>query len=336
MEVRALESESSLIVYLKGILDTSNSRDLEEYLETRISAGYQKFLLDCSHLESLSSGGISFLLRLSVKMKSNSKIVYILTQMNTEVTKLLRLFGLEHRLKITNNLEEAKAYLARLPVHQSPTKIKQELANPLERKVKQANQIQFYYKGHAKPSSKITASTSLTSSENERTSSLVKSQKWKIEAPSPISSWQKASQISSEKISSLEPIEDQNGIQDAPGIIDPLEGKIQEMKSQLSKEIKWEVNEGINRILSAIPSNIRSTEESSDIYKLKHTETSSSNKNALSINKTNLEDKSELVFCEACGTRLRVRAFGRYKCPACQVEFTFNENGSTSFLEKLL
>ncbi|MCG9876307.1 MAG: STAS domain-containing protein [Leptospiraceae bacterium] len=336
MEVRALESESSLIVYLKGILDTSNSRDLEEYLETRISAGYQKFLLDCSHLESLSSGGISFLLRLSVKMKSNSKIVYILTQMNLEVTKLLRLFGLENRLKIYNNLEEAKSYLARLPLYHSQTKIKQELANPLERKTKQANQIQFYYKGHAKPSSKIRSSTSFDSSENERTSSLVKSQKWKIDAPSPLSSWQKASQISSEKISSLEPIEEQNISSDSPSMLDPLEGKIQEMKSQLSKELKWEVNEGINRILSAIPSNIRSSGESSEANRLHHPETTSSNKNEHPSTKSNLEDKSELVFCEACGTRLRVRDFGKYKCPACLVEFTFNENGSTSFLEKLL
>lgn len=338
MEVRALESESSLIIYLKGILDTSNARDLEEYLETRISAGYQKFLLDCSHLDSLSSGGISFLLKLSVKMKSNSKVVYILTQINQEVTKLLRLFGLEHRLKIYNNLEEAKAYLARIPIYQNQNSASKIKSHPLERKVKQANQIQFYYRGNTKSNALGSSSNSRLNLENERTSSLVKSQKWNIDTPSPQSSWQQASKISSEKVSILEPVEDKSTTDQSKKNSDPLEEKIHEMKLELSNELKHEMNEGINRILSAIPSNLNLKNESSNLQNYSH----SVSKINLSLSETadNLKSdlllKSELIFCEACGTRLRVRDFGKYKCPACSVEFNFNENGSTSFLEKLL
>jgi anti-sigma B factor antagonist len=302
MEVRTLESESSLILYLKGILDTSNARDLEEYFETRISSGYKKFVLDCSHLDSLSSGGISLLLRLTQKMKSNPEILVFIAEINQEVTKLLRLFGLEQRLRIFKNTEEAKDFLAKIPSPQG--KIPYNQNKNTEEKFKKVNKIQFYYKGNT---SRIVGENS----DMDRTSSLMRSQKWsERESSSKKSSWEQVS----EKISTLEPIEEKKPL----NIMDQLDEKINHLKVELKKD----VDDRINKILEIYPSNNKFNQIKS--------------KNIQSTNSSSENFSSEIIHCESCGTPLRVKQVGRYSCPNCSVEFYYTGNGSTSFLEKLL
>lgn len=159
MEIRTLESESSLVVKIQGSLDTSNARDLEEYLESKMGAGYRKFLLDCASLESVSSGGIALLVRLNAKMKSEPGLVFVLTQINQEIERILGFFGLDKKLTIYHNTSEAKKYLSRIPGLKKKAQPQPQTEKPIPplasiqtatvRRSPYQDRIRFYYKGNA-------------------------------------------------------------------------------------------------------------------------------------------------------------------------------------------
>lgn len=50
--------------------------------------------------------------------------------------------------------------------------------------------------------------------------------------------------------------------------------------------------------------------------------------------KGSVSDK--ILYCESCHSRLRIRLSGRYKCPACGIEFDVNRLGGVRYLERLV
>ncbi|EPG76091.1 STAS domain protein [Leptospira fainei serovar Hurstbridge str. BUT 6] len=50
--------------------------------------------------------------------------------------------------------------------------------------------------------------------------------------------------------------------------------------------------------------------------------------------KGSISDK--ILYCESCHSRLRIRLSGRYKCPACGIEFDVNRLGGVRYLERLV
>ncbi|WCL50534.1 STAS domain-containing protein [Leptospira sp. GIMC2001] len=368
MEVRALESESSLVVNLKGVLDTSNARDLENYFNTRIAAGYQKFLLDCSALESLSSGGISFLIRLADRMKMEPGLVFVLTATNSEVTRLLRFFGLESKLTVYSNSAEAKIYLSKVPRmrnrdsnpkanygHSNSEKTREDgLSYSSGKDLKNRNassqypeRIRFYYKGQIPRYSQP----------NEE----------RKNRPSRIASSADKNSESIEPVSTLEPIQENSGINlgsnsaqsglesknfiKQEDLMDRLESKMAELKSAIHEsgvdlekkilgQIEFKFKNSPSIKASSHDSHLDPDTDSALDFDLKNsTEISRDQKSSGIDSHAILQRRKmlpvEVIFCGSCNASLRVSKVGKYKCPYCMARFLYSGKGSTSFTEKL-
>lgn len=311
MEIRTLESESSLIISIKGLLDTSHSKDLENFIDTKLGKGYRKFLLDCSHLESVSSGGIGFLIRLHEKMKSTPGLFCVIADINPEISKILKFFGIEKKIPGFKKVAEAKNYLSKINVP-SPASIssgikKEEPRNTaIVGRSPYKDRIRFYYKGISPAESSFKKQEPVS----------------KLE---PVSSLDPISIVDSKSVVNSQPKEDAN--QALPqekndqnqniNILNQLESRIEEIK----KEVR-ESKEGLQEF-------IQTDLESKFSQWEKQIET-----NIQSKTKQN-SIKEEIFLCESCGTRLRVRNHGKYKCPGCNSEFLYKGLDFISYLEKL-
>lgn len=296
MEIRTLESESSLVVNIQGALDTSNARDLEEYLESKMGAGYRKFLLDCASLESISSGGIALLVRLNAKMKSEPGLVFVLTQINQEIERILSFFGLDKKLTIYQNTTEAKNYLSKIPgsrkrVQPHPEKPIPPLASIQTATVRRSpyqDRIRFYYKGNAPR--------------------VVEEKPKREEEPVSV-----LEPVSLPKVDSLPKIQSED-------ILQRLETRMEEIKTELLTS-NSNLEDKIRIDLDKKFANLGTAPAAQDT-KIEKLEPAADN-------------LVEIMNCESCGTKLRVGKFGKYQCPNCQSEFIYKGKGSFSFIEKL-
>ncbi|EQA47298.1 STAS domain protein [Leptospira broomii serovar Hurstbridge str. 5399] len=55
-----------------------------------------------------------------------------------------------------------------------------------------------------------------------------------------------------------------------------------------------------------------------------------------SLEKLKGSASDKILYCESCHSRLRIRLSGRYKCPACGIEFDVNRLGGVRYLERLV
>jgi anti-anti-sigma factor len=333
MEIRTLESESSLILAIKGILDTSHSRDLENFIDTKMLKGYRKFLLDCSQLDSISSGGISFLIRLQEKMKATPGLICVLAELNSEISKILRFFGIEKKIASFRKQSEAKLYLSKIPsqpINKNPSysrsvdpntngehpvireesKIRDEFrsASPTATVSRSPykDRIRFYYKG----------STPLQSSRKSFSEPVSR-----LEPVSKLEPVLEEKEVVENKKEPLSPIKDSIREKPEPILAEEILSKLEHKMDEIKKEVSQSREGLVELIRSDIDSKFSKWEQKQSPVKSSITHSNSR--------------PEEIILCESCGTRLKVRNTGKYKCPSCRSEFLYRGVDSISFLEKL-
>lgn len=126
-------SQKILIVNLKGSLDSRSSIDFYEYINSKLSIGYRKFIVSCDGLNTVSSAGISIILRLKKRLMER-KAVLVYASFNAEILKVLALFNLDKILLIADNREIARKIIDSLVFqnHEEIEKHKLEIQSKIE------------------------------------------------------------------------------------------------------------------------------------------------------------------------------------------------------------
>lgn len=359
MEIRTLESESSLVVNIKGLLDTSHARDLEKFLDSKIGNGYRKFLLDCTYLDSVSSGGIGFLIRLKSKMKSDPGLLFVFSEMNSEVLKILKFFRLDTQLEIFQKQTSAKEYLSRIPgkkkkepsknpdsIHSRTGDRKSEdsLSTVVVKRSPYKDKIQFYYKGQTprviRREEPVSRLEPISEDESINTTDLPRSEKFRSESESSSDSLLERLE---ERMEELKMAIQEKNEKEEDSRKKEWENRIRDLEKQ-NRENKEALNQFKEEASRSKPVEIR---ERIIEVKDRNSEPVSSASSAIEkepdrvpIPKEGISHppekwESEVIPCESCGISLRVRKPGKYRCPHCFSEFLYKKRDFVSFFEKL-
>ncbi len=107
MEVKFTEEEKNYIISIDGDLDASSSIKLDKVLAKAIGENRNPILVDCNHLDYISSPGIGVFTSHLQECESKN-INLILYGMNDKVLKVFRILGLDEIIPITKTKDEAK------------------------------------------------------------------------------------------------------------------------------------------------------------------------------------------------------------------------------------
>jgi len=91
------------LIEVRGRLDTSNADLLDEPVQQLIDNGCNNFLFDLSKLEYISSYGIRIFVKL---LRHKAKVSMVVR--SDSVFSILKMTGLEDRLNIKRDINEAK------------------------------------------------------------------------------------------------------------------------------------------------------------------------------------------------------------------------------------
>jgi len=107
MEISETKKGSVVILSLKGRLNASTSKLVEEFLLTRINNTQERlFIVDFQHLEYISSAGLRvFLVAAKILKSKNGKIV--LAALNDHLKSIFEITGFQEIFPIFKNEEEA-------------------------------------------------------------------------------------------------------------------------------------------------------------------------------------------------------------------------------------
>jgi len=104
MEINVKQSSHIIILELVGELDMYNAHNIKEVINSFISEGKNKFLLDLNALTYIDSGGIGALISIYSTIKKNNLKLQIANVTGTvrqviEITKLLNYFPISDTLE---------------------------------------------------------------------------------------------------------------------------------------------------------------------------------------------------------------------------------------------
>ena len=97
-----------LVVGPQGKLDGSNSRELENLLQSAIREGSSRILLDFSALDYISSSGLRVIIATAKLLKKNAGAV-ALCNLNDHILKVFQMSGFDTILDIEETRESALA-----------------------------------------------------------------------------------------------------------------------------------------------------------------------------------------------------------------------------------
>ena len=140
------KGEKLVIISLSGDLDSKIALDFYEYI-IKLESLYSRLILDCEALNSISSFGISILLRIRKRFIQNN-IISVISSLNDETLDLFMFFGFNKLFYITKNIASAKNILNTLhPVEKDKIDLNEiEIINhPISKKSKIEEEIQNSY-----------------------------------------------------------------------------------------------------------------------------------------------------------------------------------------------
>ena len=108
MEISTKTQEGSIIISITGRVDTATAPDLEQAINSGITAGSRKLLLNFSGVSYISSGGLRVLLSTAKKLKGDGDR-FGLCCLSPEVLKILKLAGFTTIFSIHTSEGEALA-----------------------------------------------------------------------------------------------------------------------------------------------------------------------------------------------------------------------------------
>jgi anti-sigma B factor antagonist len=107
-----------VVLGIKGDLNSSTALDLYDTVRVLEGNGFSKFVLNCNELNSISSAGISILIRIRKKFKEqNYALVFI--HLNDEIMNLFYFFGFNKTFLIVKDIESAEKLLESLYFYKS-------------------------------------------------------------------------------------------------------------------------------------------------------------------------------------------------------------------------
>lgn len=107
MEVNTQKHKNYVAVDIKGRLDTSNYKTLEDNLNPLIDGGEKNILINCKPLEYVSSSGLRvFLIVLKKIAALKGKLVFC--NLNDNLTEVFEVSGFITIFNVVDSLEEAE------------------------------------------------------------------------------------------------------------------------------------------------------------------------------------------------------------------------------------
>ncbi len=112
MQVSTQKENNVLMVRVSGRVDAATSKALEEALLPPINDGENKILVDCSHLEYISSAGLRIFLMAAKKLKM-AKGNMVLCSMQPPIKTMFEIAGFSAAFPIFDTIEKGKQELGK-------------------------------------------------------------------------------------------------------------------------------------------------------------------------------------------------------------------------------
>ncbi|MCX7998088.1 MAG: STAS domain-containing protein [Leptospiraceae bacterium] len=109
------EEQSLLALNVLGDLDSTSFLDFYDYILHKFNKGYSLLILDFSGLNSISSAGISVLLRVKNKMDEENSFL-VLYNLKQEIFDLFQFLGFHKNFLIANSTQELSKVLESLNI----------------------------------------------------------------------------------------------------------------------------------------------------------------------------------------------------------------------------
>lgn len=110
--VRKEEHGATSVLYLQGKLDGISSPEIQNTISQSLSSGTKNIVLDCEHLEYMSSAGIRVLLQSYHQVGKNAGKI-VLTAVPKNIEQTLYVTGFLSYFKIFNSVQEALQALSK-------------------------------------------------------------------------------------------------------------------------------------------------------------------------------------------------------------------------------
>ncbi len=107
VEVSIDFSDKYCVIKVSGEVDASSSIHLDEALQKASNADCAKVLVDCQHLQYISSAGLGVFMSYIQELEAKDK-KFVLFNMKEKVYKVFEILGLHQLLTIVDTEEEAK------------------------------------------------------------------------------------------------------------------------------------------------------------------------------------------------------------------------------------
>ena len=107
IHIDTTKENSSTILTVNGDVDASSSIQLDEALKNAISNGAIQIIIDCTHLNYISSAGLGVFMSYIEDLREKG-VAMVLFGLNEKVMNVFEILGLDQLLKIVNTKKEAQ------------------------------------------------------------------------------------------------------------------------------------------------------------------------------------------------------------------------------------
>ncbi len=105
MEIAASQKENVLLVVVDGRIDSVTSAELEAWIADNITPPKSDVLLDCSHLDYISSAGLRVMLNLS-KLLSRASMQFSMCSVQDHVREVFEISGFDSFIPIHDSVAD--------------------------------------------------------------------------------------------------------------------------------------------------------------------------------------------------------------------------------------
>ena len=110
MEIADTTKNGVLVLSVKGRLDASNAGELEDKLLSLIDGGERRVVIDCGHLDYISSAGLRVLLVAAKRLKSDAGQI-ALAALNEHLREVIEIAGFVAIFAVYGTANDAVAAL---------------------------------------------------------------------------------------------------------------------------------------------------------------------------------------------------------------------------------
>ncbi len=107
MRISETEEDGFYIIQIYGDVDAASSITLDKAIEESLRRGFRKLLIDCSHLNYISSAGLGVFMSYLEEFREK-EVHFALFHMKDTVRNVFEILGLDQLMRIVASAEEAK------------------------------------------------------------------------------------------------------------------------------------------------------------------------------------------------------------------------------------